>query len=237
MEIVKEELKTKLDAHLRVNSHYTQTQTAVLESMLPFLGSAAGSVMAQSFVVPIDVVTQRLMVDETPLKADVKAGASTTATPKRQSAMDIVRQTIRREGLRGMYRGYSMAVISYVPTSSLVWGGYAVLKNTLREQFVDKKTGDSQKRWGSTTELLFTPLAGFTAASTAALITNPLDILRTRIQVNETNIGIRGTFSKLIAEHGVKGLWLGVGPRMVSMGSSSAVVFCAYELVKRAAAN
>lgn len=63
--------------------------------------------------------------------------------------------------------------------------------------------------------------AGSLSGGVAAGVTNPLDLIKTRMQskANPHKTMIASTRA-VLAEGGVKGLWRGSGPSMVSPGSS-----------------
>eukprot|EP00240_Pyramimonas_obovata_P014578 CAMPEP_0118927730 /NCGR_PEP_ID=MMETSP1169-20130426/5145_1 /TAXON_ID=36882 /ORGANISM="Pyramimonas obovata, Strain CCMP722" /LENGTH=190 /DNA_ID=CAMNT_0006869559 /DNA_START=190 /DNA_END=758 /DNA_ORIENTATION=- len=95
----------KLQVHKHsAGLHLTPTTQASLDN---FMGGALASLASQSVVVPIDVVSQRLMVQD--------AGA-------RQSGLQLARTIVAAEGPGGLYRGFGVSLITIVPSSALWWG-------------------------------------------------------------------------------------------------------------------
>jgi solute carrier family 25 protein 44 len=49
---------------------------------------------------------------------------------------------LRAEGLRGMYRGFGLSVMTFVPSSALWWGCYGGYQKLLWQQLDDLLGGD-----------------------------------------------------------------------------------------------
>merc|ERR1712013_587569 len=91
---------------------------------------------------------------------------------KFQISCDITRTIYQRDGFRGFYRGYVAALCNYVPSSASWWTFYSVY------QEVGSATAPD---WAPHTAVQGT--AAVLAGCTTSLITNPLDLIRTRVQV------------------------------------------------------
>ncbi|RLN03124.1 hypothetical protein C2845_PM13G11740 [Panicum miliaceum] len=81
--------------------------------------------------------------------------------------------------------------------------------------------------------------AGFVAGSLAAGATCPLDVAKTRRQIEKDNekamrMTTRQTLTEIWRSGGVKGLFTGVGPRVARAGPSVGIVVSFYEVVKYA---
>ena len=44
---------------------------------------------------------------------------------KYNGAMDVVGKILKTQGIRGLYRGFGMSVITYSPQSAVWWGAYS----------------------------------------------------------------------------------------------------------------
>ena len=84
-------------------------------------------------------------------------------------------------------------------------------------------------------------LAGATAGALAALIANPADLLKVRMQVDgmisgapRRYTGIVHAFSTIIKSEGVLGLWRGSGPTLGRATVLAAVELASYDEVKNA---
>ncbi|PON97518.1 Mitochondrial carrier protein [Trema orientale] len=79
--------------------------------------------------------------------------------------------------------------------------------------------------------------AGFVAGSLAAAATCPLDVARTRRQIEKDpgrvlKMTTRKTLMEIWRDGGIKGLFTGVGPRVGRAGPSVGIVVSCYEVVK-----
>ncbi|KAI5431493.1 hypothetical protein KIW84_035615 [Lathyrus oleraceus] len=70
------------------------------------------AVVSQVVYTPIDVISQKLMVQGYSGHAQYSGG------------LDVARKLIRSEGFRGLYRGFTLSVITYSPSSAVWWATY-----------------------------------------------------------------------------------------------------------------
>lgn len=186
------------------------------------------SAMTQSIVVPIDVVSQRQMV----ARGGSEAGIA-----------HVVRGILRNEGVLGLYRGFSISLMTFVPSSALWWGSYGAYTNTIYSLLPD-----AWAQAGPTVELPVQTVAGCCAGGTSAFLTNPIDVIKTRLQVGRaaaavsgsvsaataaSNATIKSTVQELIREEGLSGFMRGVVPRMLSTALWGTAMVTAYEFLKR----
>jgi len=78
-------------------------------------------------------------------------------------------------------------------------------------------------------------LGGGLSGITAASITYPLDLVRTRLAAQTNNIYYRGISHALYSIcrcEGVKGLYKGLGPTLMGVGPSIAISFSVYEILR-----
>ncbi|KAG8224743.1 hypothetical protein J437_LFUL005312 [Ladona fulva] len=90
-----------------------------------------------------------------------------------QITADIVRQIYERDGLKGFYRGYGASLCTYVPNSALWWSFY---------HFYQDKLSAVLPPWVS--HLFIQCISGSLGGFTTTIITNPIDIVRARLQVS-----------------------------------------------------
>ncbi|XP_030887531.1 solute carrier family 25 member 44 isoform X2 [Leptonychotes weddellii] len=80
--------------------------------------------------------------------------------------------------------------------------------------------------------IVFQAVSGPLAAATASILTNPMDVIRTRVQV-EGKSSIILTFRQLMAEEGPWGLMKGLSARIISATPSTIVIVVGYESLKK----
>lgn len=101
------------------------------------------------------------------------------AKPKKISvigqSMRIFRHIFKTEGLRGLYRGYLVSLATYGSNSAFYWGFYYLYSEVLEGVLPHSNS------W--LREQLRIVSAGLFGSTTAVLLTNPLDVVRTRYQL------------------------------------------------------
>ncbi|XP_072284029.1 solute carrier family 25 member 44 [Pyxicephalus adspersus] len=134
---------------------------------------------------------------------------------------EIIRQIFRADGLKGFYRGYVASLMTYIPNSAVWWPFYHFYAEQL-------------SRWSpkDCPHLLLQAISGPLAAATASTITNPMDVIRARVQV-EGKSSIINTFRQLMLEEGPWGLTKGLSARIISSTPSTIVIVVGYETLKK----
>jgi len=180
------------------------TQVAIANGVAGMMSSLA----AQSVFVPLDVVSQRLMVQ------------GTACTAKYSGGLDAARKILMTDGVRGLYRGFGMSVMTYSPSSAFWWASYG-----LSQRIIWRSLGYSTENSSLTPSqgeiILVQAGGGIFAGAIASCTTTPLDTIKTRLQVMdiESTPSIKQTIERLINEDGWKGLYRGLGPRFISMSA------------------
>lgn len=76
--------------------------------------------MSQTIVVPLDIVSQRMMISD--------QGVDRRKTRERSRGfVSTIKHIHRLEGVRGFYRGYIPSIVTYAPSSAIWWGSYGML--------------------------------------------------------------------------------------------------------------
>lgn len=208
----------------------TQVQT--------FVAGAFSSMMSQMILNPNDVVSQRLMVQQ----------QSASEGAKYKNARSAFMSLYHAEGIRGLYRGYFATIAVSAPSSALWWTVYMTLKPILLNTFcpLPPHIASSQEKKKTTEELVnarthsrvlekaLQGFAGLCSGVVAATLTNPLDVLKTRYQVdvNAKQTGLMTTLRVLLQEDGVRGLARGLPARILHTAPASVMSILVYEWLK-----
>lgn len=128
------------------NSHLNFSSTLFIGAFTTFVHDF--------FISPADVVKQRLQLC------------------KNLTARQCVKDIVREEGLRGLYRSYPITVSMNIPFASCV----VCCNENLKTYF---------RPWERKHSYLWYFLCAGTAGGIAGLITNPLDVVKTRLQTQE----------------------------------------------------
>jgi solute carrier family 25 protein 39/40 len=149
-----------------------------------------------------------------------------------------LRNTVRSYGILGLWKGYSATLYRDVPFSAIYWPFYEAFRNALVSD---------EHLFGSSF------VAGILAGSIASTVTLPMDVIKTRrqIQWGETFLfnGKNGgqqqqqqrakapttlTLAReIVAAQGMKGLFTGLTPRILKVAPACAIMISSYEHCKQ----
>lgn len=213
---------------------------AFAASLASFFAGGTASLAGQLVIVPIDVVSQRLMIMGG--GSDPRRSLSSTSAAKtmpRVNGLQLARQIVSEEGVLGLYRGFGASVVTFVPSSAIWWASYGAWQTILWNQ-ADRLSAAPQGVERSSTNILGVQVvSGILTGCTSAVLTNPLDVVKTRLQTAKTNPadGARPTWrsiaSNLFKTDGLSGFFRGVVPRMISTSIWGTAMVTTYEFLKR----
>ncbi|XP_075528217.1 solute carrier family 25 member 44 [Dermacentor variabilis] len=189
------------------------------------IAGGCSSLVSQTIITPFDVVSQHIMV----LGRSSKSGGmvmnplNISADLKRKHLISaaIVRELYRRDGFSGFYRGYFASLLAYVPGSALWWMFYPAYADGLRRVLP-----------GWTPQMFVQCMAGPMSGITVCFITNPMDVVRARIQVQRMN-SVTETFWQLWTEERMRMFQIGLSARVMQSVISSFLLALGYETLKR----
>lgn len=142
-----------------------------------------------------------------------------------------VRVAVQENGVLSLWRGLEPMLIRDVPFSMFYWLALEKVKHHLM----------------FTLDMPYSPLipiiASSTAGTIAAIATNPLDVIKTHMQMEIGEGGFYGSralgkgtarnvMRSIIAEHGIRGLYVGLLPRCIKIAPACAVMLTSFELSK-----
>ncbi|VVA91050.1 unnamed protein product [Arabis nemorensis] len=184
---------------------------SIRETACKATAGAAAGVIAGTFVCPLDVIKTRLQVIGLPL----------TPLSGRQKGSVIIRSLqdiVKKEGLRGMYRGLSPTIIALLPN----WA----LKDVLQSN------NDGKLSVGA--NIVASGIAGVSTT----IVTNPLWVIRTRLMTQgmRTDVVLYKTvfsaFTRIFHQEGLRGLYIGLVPSLIGV-SHVVIQLPAYEMIKQ----
>ncbi|CAN0918436.1 Solute carrier family 25 member 44 [Linum grandiflorum] len=186
---------------------------------------------AQLVWTPIDVVSQRLMVQGCGGTKNV-----VTNSYGYLNGIDACRKILYADGLRGLYRGFGISILAYAPSNAVWWSSYSVAHRFVWT-CLNSSYKDDDRNCESIAMLGVQGLCAAMASGASAVVTMPIDTIKTRLQVLECGrrkpLTVRETVRNLMNEGGFAACYKGLGPRWVSMSMSSAIMITTYEFLKR----
>lgn len=195
------------------------TSAPTMTAMGAALTGGLSRIMAAMISCPVTVVKTRMEL----------VGASDVGVPRYNNTFHALRMIAKTEGLRGLYRGLGPTLLSNAPFSALYYLFYTRLRNKL-------STGDTPP------STLVNFASSSVAAIAATLITQPADVVRTRMQLNLATAAVSSAkgaggstkntlelIGYIARSQGMSGLFAGAAPRMVKRSLQTALVWTMYE--------
>jgi solute carrier family 25 protein 38 len=149
--------------------------------------------------------------------------------PQYRNTVHALNTIAREEGIRGLYRGLGPTILANAPFSALYYTFYTRLQDRLRA--VDSSLPNPAINFAS----------GTLAAVAATLMTQPADVVRTRVQLGLARRAVSGAsgvhggasivsvLQHIATSQGYKGLLVGAAPRILKRTLQTALVWTLYE--------
>ncbi|KAJ8539631.1 hypothetical protein K7X08_013883 [Anisodus acutangulus] len=202
------------------------------------IAGLSAAMAAQLVWTPVDVVSQRLMVQG--------SGNCGNSLKCYNGGIDAFRKIICSDGLRGLYRGFGISILTYAPSNAVWWGSYSIAHRVIWDSiggYFCKKDEKNGYRPNGMAMVAVQGLSAAMASGVSALVTMPLDTVKTRLQVlddgwNNSSGSRRGpsvlqTVRNLVKEGGFSACYRGLGPRWASMSMSATTMITTYEFLKK----
>jgi len=185
---------------------------------------------------PVSLIQTRFQVTA---KAAVKAaqGSASSLPYNYKGFMDALRTIVREEGVRALYQGLSPALLGNAASWGLYFAFYTEAKAQWLEHKVATRTLEADRygnlELGAKEHILCATAAGWLTS----LCTNPIWVLKTRMQVQ--SYGSEGRYTSMAdgarriwQKEGVAGLYRGLVPSLFGV-SHGVVQFVIYEDLKK----
>ncbi|GBE78269.1 mitochondrial carrier [Sparassis latifolia] len=200
---------------------YDHLLNVVLPPLLPpTLVPLASGILARttisSIMSPLELVRTKLQ--STPLSPDIPHTL--------RSVLSSVHAVTRAQGMWYLWKGLGPTLWRDVPFSGLYWAGYEMLKR----EFAREGLAGPQVAFAS----------GALSGTTAALLTSPFDVLKTRRQAllasSASGPKLTATFPllrEIIRTEGFPALYAGILPRIAKIAPACGIMIACFEGVGR----
>ncbi|KAB2596187.1 mitochondrial substrate carrier family protein B-like [Pyrus ussuriensis x Pyrus communis] len=197
---------------------HQQSQIGAVSQLLA--GGVAGS-LSKTCTAPLARLT---------ILFQVQGMHSDVATMRKASIWREASRIASEEGFRAFWKGNLVTIAHRLPYSSVNFYSYEQYKKLLQ-----KVPGLENHRDNLSTDLCVHFVGGGSAGITAASVTYPLDLVRTRLAA-QTNVmyykGIWHTLQTITRDEGILGLYKGLGATLLGVGPNIAISFSVYETLR-----
>ena len=145
---------------------------------------------------------------------------------------------LRKEGVRGFFSGFGATAIRDAPYAGLYVLTYEQIKRRLNAAATGAP-GEASARlvpMGVSHAAAINFTSGILAAASCSVVSNPFDVIKTRIQLQpEKYHNMLHAVRRILAEEGLRSMWDGLALRMSRKAMSSALAWTVYEeMIRRA---
>jgi solute carrier family 25 protein 39/40 len=138
------------------------------------------------------------------------------------SVLNSTRILAKTQGLTALWRGLTPTLWRDVPFSGIYWANYETWKSTFRERY---------NRTGAFYEFI----SGAVSGITAAVITHPFDVAKTRRQalvLSQEGVPAQTMrfLLKIARQEGIPALYAGIAPRLAKIAPACGIMIASYEV-------
>ncbi|KAF7339769.1 Carnitine/acyl carnitine carrier [Mycena venus] len=193
------------------------SDVSAVDQIKSFIAGGFGGVSAVLVGHPFDLTKTRLQT--------APAGVYT-------GAIDVVKKTVAKDGITGLYRGMIPPLLGVTPIFAISFWAYGASKQLILATTPNR-----------TSDVLSIPelaAAGFLSAVPTTLVTAPVERAKVLLQVQGQGgsehkyKGVFDVMKHLYKEGGMKSIFRGSGATLARDGPGSAAYFAAYEVTKKA---
>ncbi|XP_062089350.1 mitochondrial arginine transporter BAC2 [Humulus lupulus] len=190
------------------------------------LGGVGTGALQSLMLAPVELVKIRLQLQGT-------GQAKTKKVQPYKGPVSVVKSIMKREGLRGMYRGFTITVLRDAPAHGVYFSTYEYMREHLHPGC----------RKGGQESLQTMLVSGGLAGVASWICCYPLDVIKTRLQAQSPSstplkyTGIIDCFQKSVKREGINVLWRGLGTAVSRAFVVNGAIFAAYEIALRCLFN
>lgn len=185
--------------------------------LVHFSGGVIATLVQSSVMVPLEVLRTRQMVQQS-----TSHGAYT-------GSLHAATEIFKHEGIGALYRGFGLA--------QFVWGPYNAMYLPLWERFKRVSVSITGKESVEKLPIQWEAASAFSAAAIASFLTNPMDVVKTRLQAQgKTNkhaatqyTGAGDAISTIYRQEGLRGFFRGAFSRVLWVSPSGCIMFTTFD--------
>lgn len=184
-------------------SYLTKLLPARLSLVAVAVSAAFGNTVASVLRVPYEVIKQRLQAD------------------LHKSTLEAIIYISKTEGIVGLFGGGKLAsqMLRDIPYAIATLLTYEILQKLVASRNENTKMKDA--------------FCGALAGGIGAAVTNPMDVVKTRMMVGSEYTSILVAMKRISSEEGLYAFWKGLGPRLMHKIPANGLFFLFYETFKK----
>ncbi|CAG9824991.1 unnamed protein product [Phaedon cochleariae] len=181
---------------------------------IPLVSGATARVFSASIVSPLELIRTKMQA-------------------QRQSYLEIgeaLKLLVKQDGVRGLWKGIFPTLYRDVPFSAIYWMNYETMKTFLGGP-------------DSPPSFWISFISGASSGTLAATFTTPFDVVKTHQQIEFGESTLYGdkphksrttveVIRQIHREHGIRGLFAGVTPRVIKVAPACAIMISSFEYGK-----
>jgi solute carrier family 25 S-adenosylmethionine transporter 26 len=187
------------------------------------LAASLGEIAACAVRVPTEVVKQRAQAKQHP--SSMAALAHILSLRGTEGGWGVVG--------RELYRGWGITVLREVPFTVIQFPLWEALKSwsVSRRRRQQGRRGGGGGNGGKVGEVsaMESAVYGSLSGAVAAAATTPLDVLKTRLMLSPTRVGVVTLASRIWRQEGARVFLSGIGPRVTWISIGGAVFLGSYQ--------
>jgi solute carrier family 25 folate transporter 32 len=164
---------------------------------------------------PLDVIEARFQSHD--------GQKNNNLVPKYRGVASASLEIAATEGVRGLYKGVSLSLLSTNMSRTLFFGVYG------------KQKSKYEKIYGTHRHLPIV-LASVQSSLFTSIVTSPLWVAKTRVVLNTVPQSFKSTFSEIYKEHGIPGFYKGIGISLL-LSVQGALQLTMYEYLNKIGVN
>jgi solute carrier family 25 phosphate transporter 3 len=176
--------------------------------------SATAETIADLFLCPMEATRIRLVADPSFAKG----------------LPDAFGKIIKSEGVLGLYKGLPPILFKQVPYTMAKFAVFEFVAESTYK--VLASAGMPKEKMSEGSRLTVSLGSGVVAGLVAAIVSQPADTVLSKINQEKTDAGMMKAIGNIMKRLGAKGLFLGLGARMVMVGTLTAGQFFIYDYTK-----
>lgn len=179
-----------------------------------YLGaSATAEAIADLFLCPFEAIKVRMQTTLPPYAHNLREGWS---------------KVVANEGIAGLYKGLYPLWARQIPYTMVKFATFESAVSAIYAQL-----GKPKESYGTLAQTGVSFLGGYIAGVGCAVVSHPADVMVSKLNSDRKNgEGAATAVSRIYGQIGFKGLWSGVGLRIVMIGTLTAFQWLIYDSFK-----